>query len=97
VTGTPEQVSGLLQEAGETCRRVLRIVGGAGDDRASWYAQWLIGLPELPDLPGARPVRSELTCLLVSLGKQYTAGAPGEPWETCCAREIARHFQPSGG
>jgi hypothetical protein len=46
---------------------------------------------------GARPVRSELTCLLVSLGKQYTADAPGEPWETYYAREITRHFQPSGG
>jgi hypothetical protein len=46
---------------------------------------------------GTRPVRSELTCLLVSLGKQYAADAPGGPWETYYAREIARHFQPSGG
>jgi hypothetical protein len=43
------------------------------------------------------PVRSELIYLLVSLDKQYTAEAPGEPWETYYAREIARHFQPSGG
>ena len=42
-------------------------------------------------------MRSELTCLLVSLGKQYAADAPGGPWETYYAREIARHFQPSGG
>jgi len=41
-------------------------------------------------------VRSELIYLLVSLDKQYTAEAPGEPWQTCYAREIARHFQPSG-
>ena len=26
-----------------------------------------------------------------------TAEAPGEPWETYYAREITRHFQPSGG
>jgi hypothetical protein len=71
-------------------------VDGAGDDWASWYAQRLTGLPELPDLLGARPVRSELIYLLVSLGKQYTAQAPSEPWETCCAREITRHFRPSG-
>jgi hypothetical protein len=69
----------LLHEAGETCHRVFRIVDGADDDWASWYAQWLIDLSELPDLLGARPVRSELTCLLVSLDKQYTADASGEP------------------
>jgi len=70
----------------------FRIVDGADDDWASWYAQWLIDLSELPDLLGARPVRSELTYLLVSLNKQYTAEAPGEPWETYYARQILRHF-----
>jgi hypothetical protein len=92
---TVEQISALLHEAGETHHRVFRIVDGADDDWASWYAQWLIDLPELPDLLGARPVRSELIYLLVSLDKQYTAEAPGEPWEICYARQILRHFQPS--
>jgi hypothetical protein len=96
MTGTPEQISGLLHKAGETHHQVFRIVDGAGDDRASWYAQWLIDLSELPDLPGVRPVRSELICLLVGLGKQFTAEVPDEPWETCYARQIQRHFQPSG-
>jgi hypothetical protein len=91
-----EQISGLLHEAGETHHRVYRIVDGADDDWASWYAQWLIDLSELPDLLGARPVRSELVYLLVSLDKQYTAEAPGEPWETYYARQILRHFRPSG-
>jgi hypothetical protein len=35
-------VSGLLHEAGETHHYVYRIVDGADDDWASWYAQWLI-------------------------------------------------------
>ena len=74
----------------------FRIVDGADDDWASWYAQWLIDLSELPDLLGARPVRSELIYLLVSLDMHYTAEAPGEPWETCYARQILRHFRPSG-
>src|ERR1700756_1664953 len=56
----PEQISALLHEAGETHHRVFRIVDGADDDWASWYAQWLIDLSELPDLLGVRPVRSEL-------------------------------------
>ena len=54
-----DQVSALLHEVGETHHRVFRIVDGADDDWASWYAQWLIDLSELPDLLGARPVRSE--------------------------------------
>ncbi len=81
MTETVEQISDLLHEAGETHYRVFRIVDGADDDWASWYAQWLIDLSELPDLLGTRPVRSELICLLVTLDKQYTAENPGEPWE----------------
>jgi hypothetical protein len=94
--GTLEQISGLLHEAGETHHQVFRIVDGADDDWASWYAQWLIDLSELPDLLGVRPVRSELIYLLVSLDKQFTAEAPGEPWESYYARQIQRHFRPSG-
>ena len=89
-----EQISALLHEVGETHHRVFRIVDGADDDWASWYAQWLIDLSELPDLLGVRPVRSELIYLLVSLDKQFTAQAPGEPWETYYARQVLRHFQP---
>jgi hypothetical protein len=96
MTGTLEQISGLLHEAGETHHRVFRIVDGADDDWACWYAQWLIDLSELPDLLGVRPVRSELIYLLVSLDKQFTAEAPGEPWQTWYARQIQRHFQPPG-
>jgi hypothetical protein len=96
MTGTVEQVSGLLHEASETHHRVFRIVDGADEDWASWYAQWLIDLSELPDLLGTRPVRSELIYLLVSLDKQYTTEAPGQSWELYYARQILRHFQPSG-
>jgi hypothetical protein len=96
MTSTVEQISGLLHEAGETHHRVFRIIDGADDDWASWYAQWLIDLSELPDLLGAKPVRSELIYLLVSLDKQYTAENPAEPWEMYYARRIADHFQPPG-
>ena len=41
-------------------------------------------------------MRSELIYLLVSLDKRFTAKAPGEPWETNYARQIQRHFRPSG-
>ncbi|MBV9095521.1 MAG: hypothetical protein JO132_16875 [Streptosporangiaceae bacterium] len=96
MTGTAEQIGGLLHEAGETHHRVFRIVDGADGDWASWYAQWLIDLSELPDLLGVRPVRSELIYVLVGLDKQYTAEDPAEPWEMYYARRIADHFQPAG-
>jgi hypothetical protein len=94
MTATADQISGLLHEAGETHHRVYRIVDGADDDWASWYADWLINLSELPSLLGARPVRSELVFLLVSLDKQYTADPPGEPWEAYYAHRILTHFRP---
>ena len=96
MTETAEQISRLLHEASETHHQVFRIVDGADDDWASWYAQWLIDLSELPDLLGTKPIRSELIYLLVSLDKQYTAEAPSERWETYYAGRILRHFRPSG-
>jgi hypothetical protein len=97
MTTTPEQISGLLHEAGETHHRVFRIVDGADDDWASWYAEWLINLSELPTLLGAKPVRSELTYLLVGLDKEYTAENPSESWETYYARGILDHFHAPAG
>jgi hypothetical protein len=95
VTDTVEQISRLLQEASETHHQVFRIVDGADDDWASWYAQWLINLSELPDLLGTKPVRSELIYLLVSLNREYSAGDSGEAWEAYYARQILSHFRPS--
>ena len=95
MTDTAAQVSDLLHEASETHHQVFRIVDGADDDWASWYAWWLINLSELPGLLGSKPVRSELISLLVTLDKQYTAEAPGEPWEPYYARRILSHFGPS--
>ena len=54
------RVSDLLHEAAETHHRVFRISDGADDDWASWYAQWLDTLSELPELLGAKVVRSTL-------------------------------------
>lgn len=81
MTAATEQISRQLHEAGQTHHRVFRIIGGADDDWASWYSDWLINLSELPSLLGTTPVRSELTYLLVGAGKDYTASQPGEPWE----------------
>ena len=94
MTGT-KRISELLHEAAETHHTVYRITRGEDPDWASWYASWLIDLSELPELLGAKPVRSELVYLLVKLDKEYTAAKPGEPWENYYARALLEHWQPS--
>ena len=88
------RVSDLLHEAGEVHHVVYRITDGADDDWASWYAQWLVTLSELPELLGRTVVRSELTYLLVRLDKEYGERGPDESWEDYYARELVRHFSP---
>jgi hypothetical protein len=85
-------VADLLHEAGETHHQVFRITDGADDDWASWYADWLIAHSELPVLLGARPVRSELVYMLVTLDKQYVRDEPSEPWPDYYASRLTEHF-----
>jgi hypothetical protein len=96
MTAITEEISRLLHEAAETHHRVYRIVDGADDDWASWYADWLVNMSELPSLLGAKPVRSELTYVLVSLDKDYVANQAGEPWAAYYAQRILDHFNSSG-
>ena len=83
-----EKVSELLHEAGETHHQVFRISDGADDDWASWYADWLIRLSELPDLLGTAPVRSELVYMLVKLDKDYSDEGPEAKWEDYYAERL---------
>ena len=87
-----EDVAELLHEAGETHHVVYGIVDGADDDWATWYSDWLVNLSKLPPLLGVKPVRSELTYLLVRLDKEYTERHPDERWEDYYARELIGHF-----
>jgi hypothetical protein len=86
------KVSELLHEAGEIHHQVYRIVDGADDDWASWYADWLIDLSELPDILGTKPVRSELVYMLVKLGKDYAAENPDETWQAFYAQALVERF-----
>lgn len=87
-----EQVSALLHEAAETHHTVYRITEGVDEDWASWYSNWLVNLSELPDLLGTKPVRSELTSMLVALDKEYVEGGPEERWEAYYARRLVELF-----
>jgi hypothetical protein len=86
------QIAELLHEAGETHHQVYRIVDGDDADWASWYADWLLNLSELPELLGTRPVRSELVYELVGLDKEYTTANPDEPWPQYYATRLIAHF-----
>src|SRR6266404_3656700 len=65
-------VADLLHEAAETHHIVYRIVDGDDPDWASWYAEWLLTLSELPQLLGSTPVRSHLVNALVQLDRDYS-------------------------
>ncbi len=92
---TVAKVSELLHEAGETHHQVFRITDGADDDWASWYADWLINLSELPDLLGGAPVRSELVYMLVKLDKDFTAEGSDERWEDYYAEHLIEELSSS--
>jgi hypothetical protein len=87
-----ERIAELLQEAGETHHQVFRITDGTDEDWASWYSDWLVNLSELSDLLGRKPVRSELTYLLVGLDKAYAEKMPSEPWPRWYAVRLVEHF-----
>jgi hypothetical protein len=86
------KVRDLLREAGKVHHAVYRMVDGADDDWASWYSDWLVNLSELPELLGAKPVRSELTYLLVRLDKEVSERSLDEPWQDYYARRLVEHF-----
>ena len=86
------KIAALLHEAAETHHVVYRIVDGDDPDWASWYAQWLLELSELPSLLGAKPVRSELIYELVQLARDYAAEQPDEGWESYYARGLVARF-----
>ena len=85
-------LSGLLHEAAETHHLVYRITDGDDPDWASWYANWLLDLSEMPEILGTRPVRSELVFMLVKLDKEFTSQGERGRWEDHYAAELERYF-----
>jgi hypothetical protein len=92
-----ERVAELLHEAGETHHVVYRITDGVDDDWASWYADWLLRLSELPKLLGRAPVRSHLVHELVRLEREYGAEPRDEPWPTWYAARLVDVFGAATG
>jgi hypothetical protein len=82
------RVAAVLHEAAETHHVVYRIVDGADPDWASWYADWLLELSELPAVLGTKPVRSALVHALVQLDLDYTADRSTERWEEFYSRRL---------
>ena len=91
-TDTVGAIADVLQRAAETHHVVYRIVDGDDPDWASWYADWLLGLSELPQLLGSTPVRSHLVHALVELDREYVAAGPDERWEDWYARGLRGRF-----
>jgi hypothetical protein len=91
-----QHISELLHDAAETHHVVYRIVDGDDPDWASWYADWLLELSELPELLGAKPIRSHLVHALVQLDRDYGAAPQTERWEDVYARRLVAEFGSPG-
>jgi hypothetical protein len=87
-----DRIAALLNEVSETHHSVYRITDGEDPDWATFYANWLVELSELDQALGTKPVRSELTYMLVRLDKEYAEQAPDEPWPQWYATRLAEHF-----
>ena len=90
-----DAVADLLHEAAETHHVVYRIVDGDDPDWASWYADWLLTLSELPQLIGSTPVRSHLVHALVELDRVYTTEPREERWEDWYSERLIDRFADS--
>jgi hypothetical protein len=86
------RIAELLHEVAETHHVVYRITDGEDADWASWYADWLLKLSELPELLGAPPVRSHLVHALVQLDRDYTAENPDGRWEDWYAARLSTYL-----
>lgn len=87
-----EELAGLLREVAEVHHNVFRINDGVDPDWASWYSDWLVTLSELPELLGEKPARTELTCFLVSVDREYQSRSHAEPWERFYADRLVKKF-----
>ena len=90
-----QAISKLLYEARKPNHRVYQVVDGADPDWATRCADWLVNLSPLADLLGGKPVRSELTYMLVSLDKEFTRATPAQAWEDFYAEKLVTHFSPA--
>jgi hypothetical protein len=83
-----QRIAALLHEAAETHHVVYRIADGNDPDWASWYADWLLDLSELPEVLAKRPVPSHLVHALVQLDREYAVESPSERWEDWYAARL---------
>ena len=88
MSDTATAVADVLHDAAETHHIVWKIVDGDDPDWASWYSEWLVSLSRLPELLGSKPVRSELTWMLVQLARDFETSDGDERWEDFYARRI---------
>jgi hypothetical protein len=89
---TVSRIAELLHEAAETHHVVYRITDGDDPDWASWYADWLLELSELPEVLGGRPVRSQLVHALVELDREYAGDSRDERWEDWYATRLPQRL-----
>lgn len=93
MAGEANEIAALLHEAAETHHVVYRIVDGDDPDWASWYADWLLNLSELPQILGGAPTRSHLVHALVQYDRDFTRENVAGSWEEFYAERLVDEFR----
>jgi hypothetical protein len=93
MNGTVSEVADVLRDAAETHHIVWKIVDGDDPDWASWYSEWLTSLSRLPALLGTKPVRSEVTWMLVQLARDFGSADTDQSWEDFYAERIVAELR----
>jgi hypothetical protein len=86
------ELSKILTTAGETHHTVYAIVDGDHDDWASWYADWLLELSEMPKILGSKPVRSHVVHALVQAERDFAAVKMPLTWQEFYADALLKAF-----
>ncbi len=87
---TVAQIAQLLEETQQAHHHAFLAEDGADSEWPLWYADYL--QDKLPPLLEADLTKSELTYLLVHLGKLQQLEAPGGKWARFYAKTLAEKY-----
>ena len=82
------RVAAILEDAHRAHAVISARTAGADPEWAMFYAWWLRGWSELPEVIGTTPTMSGLVHELVRLDRAYRRDPGGRPWAETYAREL---------
>ena len=85
-------IADVLHEAAETHHVVWRITDGDDPDWASWYADWLLDLSELPAFSAASRSAAISSTRSFNPSREHVESGLSKRWEDKNARGLSDQF-----